>query len=294
MTASIIGGDRLFPKTYNAIPQDIVAALNDGRVALFYNGNSLGTPTTFKWATETLLTADQVLALESPAVPLVAAFAPNTANFNASPSMADAWMLNPSSGALTYIGATAENYDDTNLDLVKWVFEGLFSNYAAPLSVGEAFQTGMRSLADNTGYELTYYPTYLLFGDPSLTIRFPEGPLLTAPFSYVVTNMGSTLTIPFTIKNVGPSEADFSIEAHSDWGVPLTLSPSISSITLASGESTVIRVAIQIKDHYEVRDRDTIRFTVMQIDPPNDLLTAKLNVSFQIFEPSVFLPIINR
>ena len=170
----------------------------------------------------------------------------------------------------------------------------MFSSYSDPLSIGEAFEAGLKFVNTATGDEIEYYVGYHLFGDPSLTIRFPEGPLLTTPFSYIVTNMGSTLTIPFTIKNVGPTQATFAIEAGTDWEFPLTLSPDVSSITLAPGETAVIRVSNHILPPYEIRLSDTIHFIASQIDPLNELLTAKVDVTFQIFEPSVFLPIINR
>ena len=106
--ASTIGGDRLFPKTYGATQQDVVDALNNGRVALVFNGT--GTATSFEWKLDLPFTTTDVDALTSRPVPLVAAFAPNTADFSASPSMADAWMLNSTSGALTYIGATGVDF----------------------------------------------------------------------------------------------------------------------------------------------------------------------------------------
>jgi hypothetical protein len=282
------GGDRLFPLTYHATIEDVKNVVNEGRAALIYAGK--GSPTKFIWNISPGLNAAEVLQFDGPALPFVAAFASWTADYSVAISMADAWILNPTSGALTYIGATEDTYDPTNLKLADGVFRGLFSSYSRPLSIGEAFQTGLQFVKSVP----SYYQIYQLFGDPSLTIRFPEGPLVTAPFPHILTNMGSTLTIPFTIKNVGPTEATFAIEASTDWESPLTLDPAVSPITLASGESTVIWVSVNIQAPYYVRARDVIRFTASQTNPLNNLLTENLSVSFQIFEPSVFLPLINR
>ena len=206
--------------------------------------------------------------------------------------MADAWMLNPSSGALTYIGATATNYDEVNLDLAEWVFEGLFSNYAAPLSVGEAFQAGMQSLAEDTGYENIYYPIYHLFGDPSLTIRFPEGALLTAPFSHFVAPWGGTITLPVTIKNVSPSEATFEVLINSGNGYPIINSPNPFNLTLPAGASSVIPVTIQIVTDFPEGITDKITITAAQ--KPEKIIKTTLTLTSQVFKPSVFLPMINR
>lgn len=286
--ASTVGGDRLFPDAYHATIEDVENTLNEGRAALVYAGR--GSATTFIWNKGPGLNAADVLQLDGPVLPFVAAFASYTADYSEDISMADAWLLNPTSGALTYIGATEYTYDPTNLKMAEGVFRGLFSNYGTPLSIGEAFHSGLQSVKSVP----FYYQIYQLFGDPSLTIRFPEGPVLTAPFTHILTSMGSTLTIPYTIKNVGPTEATFAIEVATDRGIPLTLDPDVSSITLASGESAVIRVSIKIQAPYEVRLYDTIRFKAAQTNPLNELLTVNLSVSFQIFEPSVFLPFINR
>jgi len=291
--ASTDGGDRLFPDSYRATIEDVKNAVNDGSAALIYAGK--GSPTKFIWNKTPGLETTDVSQFYGPPLPLVAAFASQTADYSAPTSMADAWILNPTSGALTYLGATGNTFDGANLELADGFFRGLFSSYSTPLSIGEAFQAGMQFLKYvESGSEKEYYEIFQLFGDPSLTIRFPEGPMLTAPFTQILTSMGTTLTIPFTIKNVGPTEATFVIEASTDWNLPLTLDPDVSSITLTAGESAVIRVSINIQAPYEVRLRDTIRFTASQTHPLNELLTEKLSVSFQIFEPAVFLPVINR
>jgi len=289
-TVPTVGGDRLFPESYQADTQDVLDALDDKRVALVYNGRA--TSTTFEWRAGPWLSVNDVNNLTNLPVPLVAAFAPNTADFSVGASMADAWILNPESGALTYIGATADTVVPQDMLLMEGFFKGLFSNYAVPLSIGEAFQAGFELV--NSGHKKDYFIIYQLFGDPSLTIRFPEGALLTAPFSRFDAPWGGTFTLPVTIKNVGPTEATFSILITSNQGYPLNIDPDGFTLPLSPGASMVIPVVIQIVTDLPVMTPDTINITASYTKTPDEIITTKLAITFQVFKTSLFLPIINR
>jgi len=284
------GGDRLFPKKYGATRQDVLDALTNKRVALVFNG--IGTSTSFEWATDHLFKTTEVDALNSYPVPLVAALAPYTADYLESHSMADAWMLNSDSGALTYIGATGETFIQADQILAEGVFRGLFSSYSVPLSIGEAFQTGLKLVETMTGDEKEYYVGYQLFGDPSLTIRFPEGALLAAPFSHFIAPWGGTVTLPITIKNVGPAEETFEVLIDSNCDYPIINNPNPFDLTLSAGAATVIPVTIQIVTDYPVGTSDIITITAAQ--KPEKIIKTSLTATFQVFKPSVFFPIIYR
>jgi len=289
-TASTVGGDRLFPESYQADTEDVLTALDDGRVAMFFNGRAKAT--SFEWRSGPWLSTSQVNNLASPPVPLVAAFAPNTADFSVGASMADAWILNPESGALTYIGATAETGVIRDSLLMEEVIGGLFSNYAVPLSIGEAFQVGLYSVYDADKVQ-EYFITYQLFGDPSLTIRFPEGALLTAPFSHFIAPWGGTITLPVTIKNVGPTEATFSIKIDAGYPYPTLPVPNPFNITLPPGGEAKLLIVIDVLG-LPVMTPDTINITASYTKTLDEIITTKLAVTFQVFKPSLFLPIINR
>jgi len=182
-----------------------------------------------------------------------------------------------------------------DLDLAEGVFRGLFASYSTPLSIGEAFQVGMEFFTDvRDGYEEEYYKIYQLLGDPSLTIRFPEGALLTAPFSHFIAPWGGTVTLPITIKNVGPTEATFGIQAKTASEYPLIINPIFPDITLASGAATIIPVSIRVLAPYKLKDWDTINVSATLTKSQNEIITAKLAITFQVFKPSVFLPVIHR
>src|SRR3990172_8430348 len=289
-TVSTDGGDRLFPESYQADTEDVLTALDDGRVAMFFNGRAKAT--SFEWRSGPWLSTSQVNNLASPPVPLVAAFAPNTADFSVGASMADAWILNPESGALTYIGATAETGVIRDSLLMEEVIGGLFSNYAVPLSIGEAFQVGLYSVYDADKVQ-EYFITYQLFGDPSLTIRFPEGALLTAPFSHFIAPWGGTITLPVTIKNVGPTEATFSIKIDAGYPYPTLPVPNPFNITLPPCGEAKLLIVIDVLG-LPVMTSDTINITASYTKTLDEIITTKLAVTFQVFKPSLFLPIINR
>ena len=206
--------------------------------------------------------------------------------------MADAWILNPESGALTYIGATAETGVIRDSLLMEEVIGGLFSNYAVPLSIGEAFQVGLYSVYDADKVQ-EYFITYQLFGDPSLTIRFPEGALLTAPFSHFIAPWGGTITLPVTIKNVGPTEATFSIKIDAGYPYPTLPVPNPFNITLPPGGEAKLLIVIDVLG-LPVMTPDTINITASYTKTLDEIITTKLAVTFQVFKPSLFLPIINR
>ena len=288
-TVSTDGGDRLFPESYQADTEDVLTALDDGRVALIFNGRAHAD--SFDWHVGPWLRVEDVNNLTYiPPIPMVAAFAPYTVGFTNDPSMARAWILNPASGTLTYIGATAETVYSEDLLLMEGFFIGLFSNYAAPLSIGEAFQAGFELV--NEGYKEEYFISYQLFGDPSLTIRFPEGALLTAPVSRFDAPWGGTITLPVTIKNVGPTEATFSILFKSNREYPIDIFPNPFDLSLPPGESTIIQVKIQIVTDLPVGTDDTI--TIIASQKSNTTIETELKVTIQVFNPLVFLPIINR
>jgi len=292
LAAPTLGGDRLFPTAYHATVQDILAVMDEGRVALVFAGK--GSPTTFIWKTKPGLDTDDVSLFDGPEVlPLVAAFAPQTADYSATLSMADAWILNPTSGALTYLGATENTYDEMDLDLAEGVFRGLFASYSTPLSIGEAFQAGMEFFTDvRDGYEEEYYKIYQLFGDPSLTIRFPEGALLTAPFSRFIAPWGGTVTLPVTIKNVGPTEETFKVLIDSNCDYPIINNPNPFDLTLSAGSGTVILVTIQIVTDYPAGTSDIITITATK--ESDEIIKSALTITSQVFKPSVFLPVIHR
>jgi hypothetical protein len=133
-----------------------------------------------------------------------------------------------------------------------------------------------------------------MFGDPSLTIRFPEGPLLTTPAAFYVAPLAGTLTVPFTIKNVGPIQATFAISAKTNIIDPLPIDEAYTDITLASGASLVIPISIAIGVDHPERRIDVIMVSATQIAPEDPRLNAKASVTFQVFKPSVFFPIIYR
>lgn len=291
LPASTVGGDRLFPDAYHATIADVKNAVNDGRAALVYAGK--GSPTTFIWNQSSGLNTADVMQFDGPVLPFVAAFASQTADYSTSPSMVDAWILNPTSGALTYLGATENTYDQANLELAEGVFRGLFFSYSTPLSIGEAFHAGMQFLKlVESGSEKEYYEIYQLFGDPSLTIRFPEGAHLNVPFSHFLAPWGGSVTLPFTIENVGPFEETFEVSVNSNVGYPLSTDPGPLDLTLPSGASTTIPVTIQILTDLPPKTGDTITITAAQ--EPDKIIKTSLKVTFQVYKPSVFLPVINR
>jgi len=290
--APIAGGDRLFPVTYKAVHSDVISAINRGSAAIVYIGP--GKMTTWDWNAGPFLTVGDVQAFDGPPIPLVLALAPDTADFAAPVSMADAWMLNAQSGALTYVGASAGTINITDRELAHGFFNTEFSDFSTPLSVGESLKTALYILDEffypGTGAK-TEYESYQLFGDPSLTFRRPQGARLTTPKTYLPAGWGVDFTFPVSVMNPGETTEAFDLTIQSSAEQVVSLNTYFLP-SLSPGESQVVVATILLSTDYEVGTSDHVTITAIQ--GSNELIKTQIIVTLQTFDPSISFPLLKR
>ncbi len=294
-SAATTGGDRLFPLSHNAISDDIVSTVGEGRAAVVYIGS--GSPTTWDWNAGPFLSVDNVRTFSGPPIPLVLALAHQTADFAASESMADAWILNAQSGALVYIGSSADTQNISDRGLANEFFNTEFYDFSTPRSVGESLQAALLYL-DKIFYPTsgakTAYERYQLFGDPSLTFRRPQGARLGAHKHYLPVDWGSEVILPFSMENPGESTEIFELTVHSSAPDPVSL--NTYSVELAPGASTVVYATVQMATDHPIGTSDNITLTATQHEllPADELIKTKLTVALQTFDPAISLPLVKR
>lgn len=286
------GGDRLYPHqdSYQAVKQDLLASINDGRLMVTYYGP--GNSTSWQWKSgEDFNTAD-VAALSGPPVPLVLALANNTADFATDVSMADAWLLHETAGALGYIGTSFELYDDRNDDLENIFFGELFANPGSPQSIGEMLKYTLIKFKTVFNFSatlpVTYLEAYQILGDPSLKIFPPSGGRLESPATSYYGHLGETIVIPFSLTNTGPETTKFSLAiSQSPYFTTALEFPEVQLMSLEKKEMSAIVQPVEGINH-GVQQYFDIAASI-------DEIVSTLTVSVQVFDPPlnyVYLPFI--
>ncbi|MHB8856557.1 MAG: C25 family cysteine peptidase [Bellilinea sp.] len=293
--APTTGGDRLFPLTYNANSDDVVSIIGEGRAAVVYLGS--GSPTSWNWNAGPFLSVDQVRTFSGPPIPLVLALAHQTADFATAESMADAWILNAQSGALVYIGASADTQNNSDRGLANQFFYTEFYDFSTPRSVGESLQASLLYLDKiffPTAGAKADYERYQLFGDPSLTFRQPQGARLRTHKFYLPVDWGTEAIIPFSVENPGKTTETFELAIHSSALNPVAL--DIYSVELVPGASTVVYATVQMSTDYPVGASDNITLTATQHEPlpADELIKTVVSVIVQTFDPAIPLPLVRR
>jgi hypothetical protein len=212
------GGDKLYAHTYNADTQDVIASINNDRVMVVYSGHGSSTG----WVGPALSQAN-VRALTGVAVPYVASHACITADFTVNESFGDTWVIEPTNGSITFVGASNYSYWDEDDILERTIFDTLYddpSGINVP-SVGQMKHAGLVAVdASNTDLDQYYWEEYHLFGDPSLVIvlapRTPNFTLSVEPDTINTCNDDTKI-------------ADVAIGSLNQYDTPVDLTTSIVS-----------------------------------------------------------------
>jgi len=171
-TAPTLGGDRLYAVSYHANSEDLSAAFNAGRALVLYNG--LGSTAEWDWNLDDAFGQADVAALTGPPIPLVFAVAQPTADLGPLPSISDAWLLHPSSGALVYIGSTNISVAAFDAYVERYFMKYVFTNPRDFPSVGQALRLALADVVKlflpTTGLPTQYSEMYQILGDPSLEL----------------------------------------------------------------------------------------------------------------------------
>lgn len=288
--ASTTGGDRLFPTTYNATREDVLSAINAGRAVVTYVGN--GDQDSWAWNAGDWLTTSDIAALTGPPIPLVIGLSRSVPDPTPAGTMPTAWLLHPTSGALTNISPIADTEYLKSSDLAEFFFKAEFTAAVTPPTVGGALNAAFGEMGwKYPGQMLGIYETYQLFGDPSLSFHRQSGAFLAVPGTYFAVPYGMDVQIPVTVTNIGPTTETFSISLWSSMDLS-TVEAAPNELTLASGESHTVFLTIHSFTDYDLHDTNTIRITASQ--DSNPLIQTVIQIKAQSFLPSVFMPLIRR
>lgn len=241
------GGDRLYPVTYTADREDLLASLNQGRLAVMYFGP--GSPTAWQWIRTDYFSASDVAGLSGPPVPLVFAIAPGSADYRVETSMADAWLLHQEGGALAYIGTVFNPIYQYGKLFEKPFWEAILTDPAAEMSIGEALQEALRQFSISfPEYEsdaaMLYREAYQILGDPSLKVIPCKCGRLTSMDTIYRGNLGEWIQIPVTLTNLDILPGSYSLSINAPAAFKAQINPA--QIELGAGKSGHLAVYVQI------------------------------------------------
>ncbi len=233
------GGDKLYGATNGADHYDVVRALNSGREIAVYNGPGDAN----SWLDPLFSRQDVQLHTGSP-IPLVISLAPYSADFSTVESLADTWVTKSNSGALTYIGLSADGDVEKNEKYEAEFFDGYFSTDSETATIGQAFLHALIRLHTSSDCKpfkpcLSLEP-FQLFGDPSLKIllepKAPDFALTAAPAHLGVCGNGQ-VTASIQV------EGRFGFSSQVDLFYPVLLAGTAGSIqpdSIQPGEQALL------------------------------------------------------
>ncbi len=164
------GGDRLYAHAHSATTADLTAALNAGRgLAVYFGQGWAGGWNSPRW------TVAEVNALNGAPLPLLISFASRTAYLKGDHfSLGEAWLLRPTSGALTLIAAGSDTTRSADQRLERELFRALFDRLSPSPPVGEALRTALLEWSSfywpSEPLVRQYFEMYGLWGDPTLRL----------------------------------------------------------------------------------------------------------------------------
>ncbi len=174
------GGDQLYAITHRVDDATVVRTIGQGRSIINYSGHG----SQVSWAGPTV-TQEDVRNLSDPsALPFVISNACITGDFRITESFGETWQRHPF-GAIAFLGSMDSSYWDEDDILERRMFDGIFKKGID--TFGQTTETGLSEVwrhYGGKGYSAYYWETYVLFGDPSQSLRwapprFPEGPIPT-------------------------------------------------------------------------------------------------------------------
>jgi len=160
-------GGRNSPEVNNRL----LSALNQGRQLVVYAGHA----TFDAWAHERVLTMDDVHQLangrELPVVLSLSCSDGFFAHATRPQCLAEAWILNPSGGAVACWSPTTMSYSPVHEVLLNELTQAIFTRRAATL--GEAIQLAIRNMLgqERNRHGRDEALMYVFFGDPAMPIR---------------------------------------------------------------------------------------------------------------------------
>ena len=199
--------DRLYVVSQGATTQDVIDAINQGRLWAVYSGHGIETA----WTDGPPLTAADVMALTNNGMyPVVASFACLTGNFAYPEAFLETWLRISDRGAVAAFGSSVTSFWDEDDILQKRLFDAIYGENQ--FHVGTAIYRAKELYQIHFGPTTTtrrYFEQYNLLGDPTVRLLAPGedvgpvGPELVA----IIPNEGQILDIDqFYTLNVAPRD----------------------------------------------------------------------------------------
>ncbi len=237
------GGDKLYAKKYEANRDQVITALNSGRMLAVYNGLSRG----WKDWKSPEFTQEDVRQLSSPPIPLVLGLTSHDGADFLIESMGDSWVTQVGAGALAFIGTSSDSDIETNAIFEEGFFDKLFSIDDKPVSIGQAFVEGVKAVGSfrdcKSNVKCTFIEPFQLYGDPSLQIllepRSPDFSLNPAPAHTGVCKNGNDHSSIQLQRKYGFDEPVFLDVSGLPAGLSVTFDPEYISPEVNSASMTI-------------------------------------------------------
>lgn len=161
------GGDQLYAVTHSVSDNKVNQVLAMGRSIINYSGHG----STTSWAGPNVTQADVRRLSNANALPFVISNACITGDFRVAESFAETWQRHPA-GAIAFWGSMDSSYWDEDDILERRLFDGIFRRGFRDFGSATSFALSEHwRHYQGAGKSKYYWETYVLFGDPSLSLR---------------------------------------------------------------------------------------------------------------------------
>ncbi|RYD32018.1 MAG: hypothetical protein EOP86_16635, partial [Verrucomicrobiaceae bacterium] len=167
-----------------AVNADVIDALDDGRGQILYRGHGGATSWTSGWdgsgtGAGTDFTTAQVMALTNRIQPVIYAIACQNGRINQNDCIGEAWMSRANGGAVAHWGATVNSWTGENHERAKGIYRATYESGYTRLGpmLARAESISYNTSGGGDAWEGNTF-AYMLLGDPEMTIRTKNVPLI--------------------------------------------------------------------------------------------------------------------
>ena len=283
------GGDKLYCITYEAVNQNLVDSLNQGRWAFVFSGHG----SYDGWEMDFDPTSIRSLT-NYDTYPFVASHSCLTGNFGEDEVFGETWVLQENTGALAFLGSSTYTYWNEDDKMERSYFDLLFSGVLPPVGISTMTDHGLAAveLAYPT-MGLYYWETYNILGDPAVKLFIqPDVPIFILslePTSHEVCITGSvhsTVTIDsymYYAESVSLEAGALPANVTAGFDPASATAPFTSTFTLDIAEGAQAgdyTIDVTASDEAELTQTASLDLRVVTTVPAIPLLISPQDASF--------------
>jgi hypothetical protein len=297
------GGDQLYAHTHSAGNSEVINAINNRRSLISYTGHG----SRVSWGAPHFSQSNINNINHTGTYSVVTSFACVTGDFNTEESFGETWLLQPTKGAVAFIGSSANSFWGPDDVLERAMMDSLYSGNAFANNVSSFLYAGLMAVeASRPGTGIAqsryYWETYNLLGDPSLMmlIDLKEAdpnlaeyqPKLSTSAITIEQAPGQEAIIQMELTNAGSKPDSFALDyVTNEWAVNVK---TRETLELAPGETTTLEISITIPESAQNGDTEKILLSVTSLNdqgtpPAKDDATIELKATKT--NNFVFLPL---